>query len=161
MPFDKKALMNAVIAAMDFECETLASAIRVAIDGATNDQSKPENKYDTRALEASYLAGAQAERLRELKGSREFLASLPLKNFHHDESIGASAIVELALENQRIYYFFLPHGGGHAVMTEDRKLTTLTPQSPIGRAINGKRAGDDVFVEIQGKERLYSIVGVW
>ena len=100
MDFDKRSLMQAVLAAIDAECATIASAVNVATDGATNEESKPEGKYDTRALEASYLAGAQAERLRELRASREFLANLPIKNFGPDDSIGPSAIVALKYQQQ-------------------------------------------------------------
>ena len=44
--------------------ETMVGASR---DEATNAESRPENKYDTRALEASYLAAGQGARLADLK----------------------------------------------------------------------------------------------
>ena len=36
-------------------------------EAATNEESKAENKYDTRGLEASYMAQAQSLRVSELK----------------------------------------------------------------------------------------------
>jgi transcription elongation GreA/GreB family factor len=164
MDFDKRSLMQAVLAAIDAECATIASSVNVATDGATSEESKPEGKYDTRALEASYLAGAQAERLRELRASREFLANLPIKNFGPDDPIGPSAIVALKYQQQsqqKLFYFILPQGGGHIVTNAQQKITTLTPQSPLGRAINGKQVGDEIAVETRGEERIYEIFRVW
>jgi hypothetical protein len=161
MNIDKRSLLQAVLAAIDAECATIASAVTIATDGATNDESKPEGKYDTRALEASYLAGAQSERLRELKASRDFLAGLPIKTFASGHAIGPSAVVTLEQEEQKSLYFFIPMGGGHCVNAAHHKITTLTPQSPLGRAINGKRAGDEFTIEINGQERTYFICEVW
>ena len=73
-------LRDLLLAALDENCAMLESTLNAVVDAATNTESKPENKYDTRALEASYLAGAQQERLNEMKGMRRVFASTELKS---------------------------------------------------------------------------------
>ena len=43
---------------------------------ATDEQSKAENKYDTRGLEASYLARGQSRQARETEAALEQFAAL-------------------------------------------------------------------------------------
>jgi len=45
-----------------------SSAQRTVVEGATHEENKPENDKDTRALEQSYLARGQAQRVVELQG---------------------------------------------------------------------------------------------
>ena len=61
--------------------EQIAQALSVmtqaalhAHEAATHGESKAEDQYDTRGLEASYLAGAQSRRAMELE---EALANMP------------------------------------------------------------------------------------
>src|SRR4030095_10484665 len=57
---DKIALVRQIIAQLDAELEGYARSARTAHAEATHEQSKAENKYDTRGLEASYLAHGQS-----------------------------------------------------------------------------------------------------
>ena len=54
---------------MHREVEVLTAAARSTHEAATHEENKAENDKDTRAIEAGYLAGAQADRVRELQGA--------------------------------------------------------------------------------------------
>src|SRR6185369_7563046 len=90
----------------------LTRAAHEAREAATHEEAKPENDKDTRAVEAAYLAGAQAERARDLTRASAALGALPLKAFGPGEAIASSALVELDQEGSARWYFLAPQGGG-------------------------------------------------
>ena len=63
----KKLLLEELIKRAKIELEQLEGAAKSHRDFATDQEFKAESKYDTRALEASYLASAEAKRVEELK----------------------------------------------------------------------------------------------
>lgn len=60
-------------------------------------------------------------------------------------------------------FFLAPVGAGTELTGPggDGFLSVVTPQSPIGRAVMGKREGDEIEVELQGDahEWVISFVG--
>ena len=64
---NKQSLVKKIIARLTGELELYAKAAHAAHAEATHEQSKAENKYDTRGLEASYLARGQSKQAAELE----------------------------------------------------------------------------------------------
>src|SRR5258707_8534043 len=64
---DKRAIVVAIQEQLAAEIAVLTRAARDAHEAATHEEAKPENDKDTRSVEAAYLAGAQAERARDLE----------------------------------------------------------------------------------------------
>lgn len=64
---DKKVILDHLIDNLKKELIEVETAAHSSRDLATADDLKSEGKYDTRAIEASYLAGAQAKRVEEIK----------------------------------------------------------------------------------------------
>ena len=62
---NKNALIAKIIEQLTAELELFAKAARASHAEATHEQSKAESKYDTRGLEASYLARGQSRQLAE------------------------------------------------------------------------------------------------
>ncbi len=62
---DKSLVITAVMAELQLRYQVAQDAVQSALDAATNEQTIPEHKYDTLALEASYLAHGQAKRVQE------------------------------------------------------------------------------------------------
>ena len=153
--------MQRILESIDHECAAIDASYQAAQDEATNEESKPEGKYDTRALEASYLAGAQQERLNELRGVRQYLAALPLKTFTPKEPVAATALVELDSNGSRSLCFLLQYGAGYTIdLPDGRRVKTVTIKSPLGQAISGKVQGDFIVVAVAGRETEYEITGV-
>jgi hypothetical protein len=65
-PVTKRRILDALLSEMTAEVNLLLAAAALAYEGATHEESKPENDKDTRALEASYLARGQANRVEEM-----------------------------------------------------------------------------------------------
>lgn len=106
---------------------------------------KPENKYDTRGLEASYLAGAQAERAAELQRDLQVLANLPLRSFGPDDKVAATALVTIDRDGNKARYFMMPVGGGARLTSPAGPVTVVTPHSPIGLALQDPAGGLDII----------------
>ena len=155
-------LRDLLLAALDENCAMLESTLNAVVDAATNTESKPENKYDTRALEASYLAGAQQERLNEMKGMRRVFASTELKSFAEEASLASTAVVELEFEGVRSWCLLLPFAAGFSLsLDSNTSVNTVSIQSPLGQALIGKFKGDWITLTIDGIEKDYEIISFY
>jgi transcription elongation GreA/GreB family factor len=138
----KRSIVAKIIAQLDAELRRAAKAARVAQAEATDDQSRAEHKYDTRGLEASYLAHGQSRQALETEQAREQFAALPVRDFAAHEPIALGALIELEDSEERLFYFLGPCAGGTEVSEEGRPVQVITAQSPLGRQLLGKRVGE-------------------
>lgn len=131
-----------------------------AREAATHEEAKPENDKDTRALEASYLAGAQAARARELEGAIKATRAMALLDLR-GKAIQASALVVLEDEDEvRTTYFVAPFGGGAKLTVGGEPVQVVTPQSPLGGALLGRTEGEAIELRAKGALRELAIVDV-
>src|SRR6266536_5700569 len=138
---NKTLLLEQVIARLTENLTVLERAARASHVEATHESSKAENKYDTRGLEAAYLAGGQARQAREILESIKVYCVLQLKEFGAKEPIDLSAVVELETERTIGTYFIGPRSGGLEVDYESAEIILITPQSPLGQQLMGKNTG--------------------
>jgi transcription elongation GreA/GreB family factor len=157
----KQQILNEIVSQLQQDIEISKSSLSAAVSAATDAESKPENKYDTRALEASYLAGAQQSRLLELTASLEELKAFKLDSVVVSKAITLGSIVELDASGIRTFCFLASTGAGKSVEVEATKYQVVTPLSPLGRGLVSKSAGDWVNLLIAGKEVEYEIIDVF
>ncbi len=119
---------------------TLKAAALESHSSSTGENSKAEGKYDTRGLEASYLAEAQAEQVKLLENQLERLKNLDLPD--QPTSIILGTFVLITGESDEIGYLLLPVGAGKHIEYEGQSFTIVTPSSPVGQSILGKEEGD-------------------
>lgn len=124
--------------------ERLSGAARDAHAAATDPGSKAESKYDTRNLEASYLAKGQARQVEELADSVRIFESLVLPDFGIEDPIDAGALVEVELNGDTAFFLLAPVGGGMTLDHFGSELTVLTPDSPMYQRLIGLRMGDSL-----------------
>lgn len=136
----------------------LERAHKATREGATHEQAKPENDKDTRALEQSYLARGQAMRVEELTTSVAEVQAMPVRDFVPSDPVALGALVAVEEDGTRRLFLMAPQGGG-AALAEGR-VQVITPRSPVGRALLGKRAGDDCTLEVGGKVRELEVLSV-
>ncbi|HLL24012.1 MAG TPA: GreA/GreB family elongation factor [Kofleriaceae bacterium] len=141
---EKERLRHELHAHLVQALETARVAHAAAVEGATHSEAKAENDKDTRGLEQSYLARGQAQRVAELDAAAADVARLELRACT-SVSMGALVVVDDGAERRR--YFVAPGGGGSELAN---KIQVITPVSPLGRALLGKRAED--VVEFRGRE---------
>lgn len=111
---------------------------------ATDPDSKAEGKYDTRSLEASYLAIGQARHVDELAEAVRLFDGLSLPVFSEDDPINIGALVEADIRGETDFLLLVPAAGGMILESDDRKITLLTPASQLYQGLIGKKMGDYV-----------------
>ena len=147
---NKTEIFKRLRAEIDRQLGLAVDSIQVTLDVVTHEENKPENKYDTRGLEASYLARAQSERVLDLKAVKIIIDSLKERNFNPDQPIALSALVQLETNGKSLWILLLPKGGGQSVELDGISIKVITPESPMGAQLVGKFV-DDV-IEIKGTE---------
>lgn len=159
-PLNKQAILQQIIAQLDKELESYARSARAAHAEATDEQNKAENKYDTRGLEASYLARGQSLQAAEAIESRQHFERLEPREFGPKEPIDIGALVEVETGEDSSWYFIGPRAGGTEVTDAGIPVLVITPQSPLGRQLQGRREGDRLQVEIGGRREPCRIARV-
>ena len=140
----KSRLLEQIRAELRANLERLSKAAYEAHAAATDPGSKAEGKYDTRSLEASYLAAGQARQVDELAASLRTFEALTLPDFEPDEAIDAGALVEADLNGESTYFLLVPTSGGTVISHEGMEITLLTPESPLYRKLLGMRSGESL-----------------
>jgi len=120
--------------------------------GATHEENRVEHAKDTRATEQSYLARGLSERVERLREMFEAIARLELRTFRANDPIAVTALVQLEDEDgQRETWWIVPLAGGLSIPQDHEIVRTLTPVSPLGRALIGLSVGDECsFVTPRG-----------
>src|SRR6185369_9206950 len=138
---NKSQLLKQIVASLSESLSLLEKAARASHAEATHESSRAENKYDTRGLEAAYLAGGQARQAKEILDSIKVYESLITKDFAPGEPIQLTALVELDSEATRSTYFIGPRSGGLEIVRRNKEIMVITPQSPLGQNLMGRKAG--------------------
>jgi len=141
---NKQAILTLILDSLRAELDTCLNAAKAASAAATDPDSKAENKYDTRSLEASYLARGQAQRVGELQEAVHAFESLNPRRFEVGDAAALGALVGLKTDAEESFYFLGPAAGGTEVQHEGREVLVITPASPLGQKLMGRKLGDKV-----------------
>ncbi len=141
---NKTAVRDQILTQLRAELTLQTRAAQLSRDEAISEESRPENQYDMHSQEAAYLAEGQARLAAEIAESVTLYENLPLPAFAAGASIALGALVAVEAGGKRVWYFIGPRGGGTEAETDDGTVLVLTPTSPLGRELLGKRIGDAV-----------------
>lgn len=155
---DKGAVKEALRAVLASTLATLVHAAKDAAEGATHEENRAEGDKDMRATEQSYIARGQAMRAEELAAELAQLESLSVRAFEGDDGVAPGALVRVSIddEEQRLF-FVVPWGGGTELAVGPAKVTVITPSSPVGQALLGRKRGDDFELRLRGAIREWVI----
>lgn len=156
----KRALLDQLIAHLAAELEAMTNAALATHAEATDDENRAEDKYDTRGLEASYLAHGQSKAAEEAALAVAQFRALPVRDFTAADPIGLGALVTLEGRNGRSSYFIGPRAGGTEVAVEGATVMVVTPQSPLGRQLLGRKQGDVLMLDVGGRKAENRITDV-
>ena len=157
---NKSLLLKQIVASLQESLAALERAARASHAEATHESSKAENKYDTRGLEAAYLAGGQARQAKEIQDSIKAYESLALRDFAEDEMVELTALVELESDGVKSTYFIGPRNGGLEIKLGRKEVTVITPPSPLGQNLMGKKRGHRWTVKLGGSTVNHKIASV-
>ena len=147
---DKATLLTRIIEALETDMEVLRRAAQTAYETATAEENIAENKYDTLGLEASYLATGQARRTAEIRQALLIFQQLALRDYDPARGIQITALVTLEDEDSGQRLLFLgPEAAGLKIGEGDGLVTVITPRSPLGQQLMGKKVDDEVNLGTQ------------
>ncbi len=139
---DKKRLLQEIIGRLRQDAATMLAAAKATHDEATHEDNKAENKYDTRALEASYLAEAQARQAEEAEANLTKFEAMPTRDYGPGDAIGPGALVCVEMNGYADYYFCGPGAGGVEFEIDGEECTIVTRDSPMGGRLFEAKEGD-------------------
>ena len=157
---NKRAIIKKITAKLTGELEVYFRAAQFARAEATHEQNKAENKYDTRGLEASYLARGQSRQAAEIEAAIVEFEKLAARKFNNTDGINLGALVVLEVGGETMYYFLGPRAGGTEVVHDKKEILVITPQSPLGEQLMGLQAGDQPQLNFGGAKQPAKIVSV-
>lgn len=138
----KAAILQKIVSHLANELELFHRAAKASFEEATDEQNKAENKYDTRGLEASYLARGQARQVADTEQAIVQFQSLPLADFTESTPINVGALVSVETASTHQWYFIGPSAGGTEIQHGKETVVVITPQSPLGRVLQGRKQGE-------------------
>lgn len=153
----KSAVHEALRVAMQHALAAIAHSAKDAAAGATHEENRSEGDKDMRATEQSYIARGQAMRAEELAEQLQRLEGMELRAYGAEDAIGPSALVRVLVDGAPRVFFVAPWGGGHELEVGGAKVMVITPASPVGRALVGRRAGEDFELAVKGALREWEI----
>jgi len=158
---DKKLLVSLIIKNVKQELSQAINAANEAHAAAVDDQSVAETQYDTLAIEASYLAEGQSNRVKVLQDALFSYEVLPLLTFDENKPIALSALVQLNADKSNQHWFFIgPAAGGFRCQLNEQHITVITPDSPIGKVLMGEYIDEDISVMLGNGKRTDYIANV-
>jgi transcription elongation GreA/GreB family factor len=157
----KRTLLDELLKKNRVELVDLTHAALENKNFATDQEFKAESKYDTRALEASYLASAEAKRVEELKLEIQILEEVDIKVSERSGEVSLGALVELSYSGRKMLYFLIPTAGGTLLKVKDEAVVVVSVFSPIGDAMLGLKKADHFEVETPKETRSYQILNFY
>ena len=141
-----------------------------ARDAAQHSVSAMEKRQDARTqIEHGNMAYAQARRAQQALAYVQALDSFSakgIKSYVNQSPIGLGAVIDALSEDEEgefsRTFVMLPVGAGEELTGPDGDgiITVLTPNSPVGKAMFGKKTGDIAEVTINREPYEWEILEV-
>jgi len=171
MQIDKALIIEQLIVALTNQLDIAAESAKAAYQGATDSESKAENKYDTRGLEASYLAHGQSRRIQELGQAinqyKQLQQQLEAQKNSNSSllcplQIATNCLVSLSNEDDTIKHnFYIGHyGGGIRLLCDAVEIKVITPSAPIAQQLMGKEIDDEISLSLDGKSGYWLVEAI-
>lgn len=153
----KEALINILLEQARQRLEQARESYQSALEHSRSDDMKSEGKYDTRAIEAGYLASAQKQRLDQLEGDMAALNKLPA-------SSGSKAVLGSLIsahKNEEQMWFFLAPCASPPVVIEGIKINILSLEAPLAKEFLGLEKGDVFEFEAPQGSFDFEVLGIF
>ncbi|TLX55027.1 transcription elongation factor GreAB [Stutzerimonas nosocomialis] len=151
---DTTEIQLSIIQRLQEDLRIAQDALRASHEAATHAESKAENKYDTRGLEAAYLADGQRRRVHEIETA---LAAYRNLKVERGDVIRIGALVALEHGDGERWVYLGPDGAGLKLVAGGREILVISPRSPLGQALLGREQDDEVEIRVNGQRQHYLI----
>ena len=155
---NKKLVLKGLKESLEKELAGIKLASEAAQSLNQSNDLKSESKYDTRAIESGYLAGAQKARVEQLEGELEMLEEIDLEL--PTVSVATGHLVELEYSGRIQNYFLSPASGGTLLQVEGQAVLVISVFSLLGRELVESGQGDEVEIETPRGNRTYLVKSI-
>ena len=155
---NKKKILEHLIDTLNTELTKSKEAYETAKNLTQEPDFKAESKWDTRSIEAGYLAGAQKKRVDELEMDVKMIEELCEESHKKKKTIGIGSLVDIEFNGQTRKYFIAPTAGGTMVNIDGEIALVISVFSPIGNGVLDLVEGDSFEVEMKGGNREYEVI---
>ncbi|MBK7536933.1 MAG: GreA/GreB family elongation factor [Myxococcales bacterium] len=162
---DKQDLVDQLILRLRAAASAALSASEASAQEAKEGATPAEKREDARAAhQASTLGKAQTRRAQQAIAEIDSLGTFRPGPLTAKAPIAVGAVVEIEdVESGEGRTFFLAPVGAGVTLTGpggDGYLSVVTPSSPVGRAVLGRRAGEVIDVTVEREVREWTITYV-
>lgn len=142
-----------------FLVEQLGAKIREQAQATLRAATDAGQEARTGAARAVNLARATQVRTEAARATLDALDAFRVRPFKRGEPLGVGAVVEIEDGDAGRTLFLAPVGAGEELAGPggDGVFQVVTPVSPIGKAIVGKRVGDVIEVMVKGELSEWTI----
>jgi transcription elongation GreA/GreB family factor len=158
---DKFLLQQQVVQRLAEDLLQADQAVRVAHETATHEESIAENKYDTLGLEAAYLATGLVRRAEAIRQALANWRQFRPRPYDARLGVQLGALVCLVDSDDKQQHVFLgPDGGSMKLVSGTHVVQVISSEAPLGRAMLGKREGDEVSIQVAPFRRQFEVLRV-
>jgi transcription elongation GreA/GreB family factor len=154
----KKKIKSELISILEKELKEIENAALSSRAYAIQDDIKSEGKYDTRAIEANYMAQAQQVRVEELKLDLNMIKEIEVE--HKSSQVELGSLIQVEQNGRVIWYFISSALGGTILNIDDLIVLVITVFSPIGNEALSLSVGDNFEVETPKEIKNYIIKSI-
>ncbi|MFT5578931.1 MAG: transcription elongation GreA/GreB family factor [Paraglaciecola psychrophila] len=155
------SIIDAIIMQLERERETAAKASQEAHSSATHSENVADNKYDTLATEAAYLAHGQSVRIAELQQMITIYRQFKRPVFSQQSVIKLGALVALENDEGPTQWVFIgPGAGGLKIESQSKPILVISNSTPLAQALLNKKLDDSFELTISQQSLLYTIVDI-
>ena len=157
----KRKLVDHLILELETTYQTALTAAKRAHSTATDKANIAENKYDTLALEAAYLAEGHAKRSLECRVDLDTIQNLTAIDYSLSDAVVVGALVRLIdQEGKPLSLFLAPVSGGLKFIFEEQTIVVITQSSPLGKQLLGKYVDDEFEIGNGQYKKNYRITNI-
>ena len=138
---DRKIIVEMFIKTLEKNIASSNEGLKIQEEYLADQPGPMQSRYDSALVEGQWqmseMKKKHDEMLRALSTIKEVIEV-------QNENIGNGSIIILNQNGSHNGYFLLDAKGtaGASVMLDGIKYTAITPQSPLGKALKGKKSGD-------------------
>lgn len=156
---EKRAILDELGRTLAGMIETSLRAAEAAREGMIVGSERTRTRGERGQFnEQAYLIGAQMKQVEEYQSLQQALAALDLAPARKVQP--GSLVTVREGDGESRYYLLAPGGMGLTVQVNDRRIQLLSPDSPLGRALLGRRPGAAVQVGLPSGLLEIQVCGV-
>jgi len=152
MKIEKEEIVKTLKAELKQKLELAQASLETATKSARSTEMKSESKWDTRGIEAGYLASAQKKRVTEIESE---VAAIEKMKIIPQKQVAVGALAKTDLFKEPL--FFTEFTGGIKLKINQQNIRIISLNSLLGEAMIGLNQGDD----FEFQEKDFQIISLY